>query len=76
MALCDNVFCSEPVQEFEYVILAGRKFCCIACAEDWHRQNEALAEAASPFHSHAKEQKPKPITAAGNRRRFADGSRY
>jgi hypothetical protein len=30
--------------------MAGRKFCCLACAEDWRRQNDALIEAAAPFH--------------------------
>ncbi|MFZ1110505.1 MAG: hypothetical protein WAN43_19435 [Rhodomicrobium sp.] len=46
MAFCDNVFCSNHVRESESVPLAGRKFCCEACAEDWYRQNEALAEPA------------------------------
>jgi hypothetical protein len=54
MVLCDNVFCASETIEFEYVMLAGRRFCCIACAEDWHHQNEVLAEAASPFHAKGK----------------------
>lgn len=49
MVLCDNAFCSGEVIEFEYVALAGRKFCCVACADAWRQQNEALAEAATPF---------------------------
>ncbi len=48
MVLCDNVFCSGETVEFEYVTLAGRRFCCVACADAWHQQNEALAEAATP----------------------------
>jgi hypothetical protein len=47
MAFCDNVFCTNQVHESECVPLAGRKFCCAACAEDWYRQNEALAEPAT-----------------------------
>lgn len=54
MVLCDNVFCEGETVEFEYVMLAGRRFCCIACAEDWHHQNEVLVEAASAFHPPAK----------------------
>jgi hypothetical protein len=46
MAFCDNVFCTHQVKDSESVSLAGRKFCCAACAEDWYRQNEALAEPA------------------------------
>ena len=48
MIICDNVFCSGEVIEFEYIALAGRKFCCVACADAWHQQNEALTEAAMP----------------------------
>lgn len=54
MVRCDNVFCASEAVEFEYVMLAGRRFCCIACAEDWHHQNEVLAEAASPFRAPTK----------------------
>jgi hypothetical protein len=46
MAFCDNVFCTGDVSEHDHVALAGRKFCSVACAEDWYRQNEALAEPA------------------------------
>jgi hypothetical protein len=53
MVLCDNVFCEGVTVEFEYVMLAGRRFCCVACAEDWHHQNEVLVEAASAFHTPA-----------------------
>ena len=49
MALCENAFCTSKIEEFEYVVEASRKFCCVACAEDWLRQNEALVEAAEPF---------------------------
>ena len=49
MVLCDNVFCSGEVIELEYVALAGRKFCCLACADAWEQQNAALADAASPL---------------------------
>ena len=49
MVLCENVFCSGEVVEFEYVALAGRKFCCLACADAWQQQNEAFADAASPL---------------------------
>jgi hypothetical protein len=35
--------------------MASRKFCCLACAENWCRQNEALIEAAAPFHIPAQE---------------------
>ena len=49
MDLCDNVFCSSEVIEFEYIALAGRRFCCLACADAWRQQNEALAEAATPL---------------------------
>jgi hypothetical protein len=30
--------------------MAGRKFCSLPCAENWRRQNDALIEAAAPFH--------------------------
>jgi hypothetical protein len=53
MVLCDNVFCEGVTVEFEYVMLAGRRFCCVACAEDWHHQNEVLVEAGSAFHTPA-----------------------
>ena len=49
MVHCDNVFCTAEIIDFEYVPLAGRKFCCVACADAWHQQNEALTEAAMPF---------------------------
>ena len=49
MVLCDNVFCSGETIEFEYITLAGRRFCCVACADAWHQQNEALVEAATPL---------------------------
>ncbi len=49
MAQCDNAFCSSETIEFEYIVRAGRKFCCVACADAWYQQNEALADAASPF---------------------------
>ena len=49
MVLCDNVFCSGEVIEFEYITLAGRRFCCVACADAWYQQNEALAESAMPL---------------------------
>ncbi len=49
MVLCDNVFCSGEAVEFEYITLAGRRFCCVACADAWHQQNEVLAEAATPL---------------------------
>ena len=55
MVLCDNVFCSGEVIEFEYITLAGRRFCCVACADAWHQQNEALAEAATPLREASKE---------------------
>ena len=44
MVLCDNVFCSGEVIEFEYIATAGRKFCCVACSDAWCHQNEAFAE--------------------------------
>ncbi len=49
MVLCENAYCGNQVVELEYVEVAARRFCCIACAEDWERQNEALISAASPF---------------------------
>ncbi len=49
MVLCDNVFCTGETVEFEYITIAGRKFCCVACADDWYQQNEVLAEAATPL---------------------------
>jgi len=52
MDICDNVFCAGEIIDFEYVSVAGRSFCCIACADDWNRQNEALEEAADPFRDH------------------------
>jgi hypothetical protein len=53
MVLCENAYCVEEIAECSYTELGGRKFCCIACAEDWKRQNEALIEAAEPFHTPA-----------------------
>jgi hypothetical protein len=50
MALCDNAFCTEEVADCGHIVMAGRKFCCLACAGDWRRQNDALIEAAAPFH--------------------------
>jgi hypothetical protein len=50
--------------------LAGRKFCCIECAHDWHRQNEALIEAAAPFHLPAQ-----TGSAGGLRADLSDGRR-
>ena len=55
MVLCDNVFCSGEVIEFEYIATAGRKFCCVACSDAWRQQNEALAEAARPLREAFKE---------------------
>jgi hypothetical protein len=55
MVLCDNVFCSGEVIEFEYIALAGRKFCCVACSDAWLQQNEALSEAARPFREASRE---------------------
>jgi hypothetical protein len=57
MVLCDNVFCSGEVIEFEYITLAGRRFCCVACADAWHEQNEVLAEAASPLREASKDER-------------------
>ena len=57
MVLCDNVFCSGEVIEFEYITLAGRRFCCVACADAWHQQNEVLAEAATPLREAFKEER-------------------
>ncbi len=51
MTLCDNAFCTVEIVECGYIAKAGRKFCCIACAENWRQQNEALTDAAAPFHS-------------------------
>jgi hypothetical protein len=56
MVLCDNVFCSSEVIEFEYIALAGRKFCCVACSDAWRQQNEALAEAARPLRDTSRSQ--------------------
>jgi len=55
MVLCDNVFCSGEVIEFEYIATAGRKFCCVACSDAWHQQNEALSQAARPFREASRE---------------------
>ena len=63
MVLCDNVFCSGEIVEFEYVPLAGRKFCCVACAEAWRQQNEAFAAAATPL----REASAKQETGRGRR---------
>jgi hypothetical protein len=67
MVLCDNVFCSGEVIEFEYVTLAGRRFCCVACADAWHQQNEVLAEAAMPLHETSKKE-PRGRITIGSRR--------
>ncbi len=56
MVLCDNVFCSGEVVEFEYVTLAGRRFCCVACAEAWSQQNEVLTEAGTPLRDSLKDE--------------------
>lgn len=76
MVLCDNVFCTEQAVEFEYVMLAGRRFCCLACAEDWQHQNEVLAEAASPFQGASKTVKPRLSEKLGMPKRFVEGSKY
>jgi hypothetical protein len=39
--VCENAFCACETVESEYVSVAGRRFCCIACAEDWVRHNAA-----------------------------------
>ena len=72
MVLCDNVFCSNETIEFEYVTLAGRRFCCVACAEDWYQQNEVLAESTIPAEKTASPDKksaqtdtrPRPVPIA------------
>ena len=56
MVLCNNEFCSGEIIDFEYISLAGRSFCCIACAEDWRSKNEALAGARVPA--------PEPLDAS------------
>ncbi len=67
MVLCDNVFCSGEVVEFEYITLAGRRFCCVACADDWYQQNEALAEAATPLRELSKDERRGRNTFASRR---------
>jgi polyferredoxin len=67
MVLCDNVFCSGEVIEFEYITIAGRRFCCVACAEAWYQQNEVLAEAAMPLHETSKKEPRGRITIAPRR---------
>ncbi|KAI94547.1 hypothetical protein T281_10305 [Rhodomicrobium udaipurense JA643] len=42
--VCENAFCACETVESEHVSVAGRRFCCIACAEDWARHNGALVE--------------------------------
>jgi hypothetical protein len=64
MVLCDNVFCSGEVVEFEYITLAGRRFCCVACADAWRQQNEVLAEAATPLREAYKERRGKSTFAS------------
>jgi len=56
MALCDNAFCSGEIADCGHIAMAGRKFCCLVCADDWRRQNDALIDAAAPFHIRAHEQ--------------------
>ncbi|MBJ7533642.1 hypothetical protein JDN40_05940 [Rhodomicrobium vannielii ATCC 17100] len=46
--VCENAFCASETVESEYVSVAGRRFCCIAYAEDWVRHNGALVEAPVP----------------------------
>jgi hypothetical protein len=67
MVLCDNVFCSEEVVEFEYIALAGRRFCCVACADAWRQQNEALAAAATPLRDSSKDERRGRNTFASRR---------
>jgi hypothetical protein len=50
MVLCDNALCTEEIADCGHVVMAGRKFCCLACADGWRRQNDALIEAGAPFH--------------------------
>jgi hypothetical protein len=71
MALCDNAFCTVEIVGFEYIATAGRKFCCIACAENWRRQNEALINAAEPFHTPPREHGANPARPA-----IAEGGRW
>jgi hypothetical protein len=51
MVPCGNAFCLVEIGESNYIVVESRKFCCIGCAEDWRRQNDALNEAAAPFHT-------------------------
>jgi hypothetical protein len=67
MAQCDNAFCSSETVESESIALAGRTFCCVACADAWHAQNEALADAASSFSQHKRARTPTRMTAAARR---------
>ena len=47
---CDNAFCPGLTDEPKEVALKeGHRFCSLACADDWKRQNEALIDAAAPF---------------------------
>jgi hypothetical protein len=63
MALCDNAFCTEEVADCGHIAMAGRKFCCLACTDDWRRQNDALIEAAAPFHVPAHESGARDFSA-------------
>ncbi len=71
MVLCDNVFCSSETVEFEYITLAGRRFCCVACADAWHQQNEVLAEAATPFREPARSREERRGKSSPSARRHA-----
>ena len=53
MVPCGNAFCMVEIGESNYIVVESRKFCCAGCAEDWCRQNDALNEAAAPFHTQA-----------------------
>lgn len=63
MALCDNAFCTEEIADCGHIAVAGRKFCCLACADDWRRQNDALTEAGAPFSLPARENNPTGLRA-------------
>jgi hypothetical protein len=70
MALCDNAFCAREIADSGYITMAGRKFCCLACIDNWRRQNDALIEAAARFHIPAHEDSARrPATDLSDGRR-------
>ncbi|ADP71160.1 hypothetical protein Rvan_1924 [Rhodomicrobium vannielii ATCC 17100] len=64
--VCENAFCACETVESEHVSVEGRRFCCIACAEDWVRHNGAHVEAPVPANRHGARPTDAPLGDVGD----------